>query len=256
MYTAVMLMSRVTSQAFRRKVAALVVAASPVILYSVLASLLADFLQHHLGILGDIVAWRWSAVAVGVIVIVLFVMLSSNTPAPTQPVPTAPQTTADRQALSRIRAFFRVYGEPAYESEKALLDRVSTFLIRAGDAQRSVGILIQHHVSDAAHNSFAAVRYALSQPASSQDLQHVQQLLGDWYYQYQAMTTWIHQGASHLQYSLPSQDLYKTWRVRDQKLLTALEDMMTEPEFEVLRERVLGVGWGEQFRERLEETRL
>jgi hypothetical protein len=251
-----MLMSRLTSQAFRRKVAVPAVAAILVILSGVVSNLLAEFLQDHLGVLGDIVAWRWSPVAVGVIVIVLFVMLSSSTPAPPRPVPTAPQTTADRQALSRIRAFFRVYGEPAYESEKHLLDLISTFLIRAGDAQRSVGILIQHHVSDAAHNSFAALRNALSQPASSQDLQQVQHLLGDWYEKYQWMTTWIHQGASHLQYSLPSQDSYKTWRVRDQKLLTALEDMMTEPEFEVLRERVLGVGWGESFRERLEETSL
>jgi|CXWL01.1.fsa_nt_gi hypothetical protein len=156
-----------------------------------------------------------------------------------------------REVLEHLRVLFQAYARPAFEAQVALLQRFVGGLGHGSEAiHHHLAILVERAIGEPSRSKCGELSRVLEE-AIAADASQVQITFGEFYYQYQAMTTWVIQCSQddpHFASELAKDDEYQSWLAKDREFLTRLRESIARTGLESLRDAVNGTGWGEGMR--------
>lgn len=145
--------------------------------------------------------------------------------------------------LRHVRAFHASYFSEAANVGIQTLQILTQEVARSKDSNASQWAgLLQRSVIDKAQFARTSFEAALKQQAS---LNEIQDLLGKFVREYQAVRTYIAISSKAVHSKLPEGAFFDNWRQSDDRLLQELRRLCGLPEFERLSRHVISVGWGE-----------
>lgn len=159
----------------------------------------------------------------------------------TESLPEASPGTSDEQK-KELASFFRAKAEPPLQAAHNILGTIIRSLQETGDVKRHLAILIDRFVRDSDRAALSGVVNAINTG------DNLQEAIGNMYEKYQWLTTWIHQGGEHADFSFNTDKNYARWKKLDEEFLRSLREIIARDGFEILRSKVKAVGWGEAFR--------
>lgn len=161
--------------------------------------------------------------------------------------------------FQELKVLYESWAEPAHarlmELFKAMTDKMQGTIAQTVDDKRLIllgRLATKFPMEYPAMSSDSALRSAISTNAGVDTLQ---ERFGDFYYGYQALTSWLHLLGDVIEEDNYGADesptsIYGLWKAADEKFLDHLKDLLPRAGFEALKGRVQTVGWGEQFRNR------
>ncbi|MFQ5914744.1 MAG: AAA family ATPase [Nitrospinota bacterium] len=162
----------------------------------------------------------------------------------------------DAKVRDQLEVLFNSTAYPAYSQAEKLFGRIVRRLLETSDDNRNriVGVLLNRFIIEADRPSQAQLQTALRQNgASAIEPRRLQRLFGDYFEKYQWIAEWIHRGGELIDFQFPYEPTYLEWRDEDKRFLEKLEEIVAREEFYRLRKKVLQVGWGEEFRNRVKD---
>ena len=152
----------------------------------------------------------------------------------------------------QLGILYRSVADSAYNQAHELLGRTAQGLrdTEGNLARQEVGVLLNRYVMEADRAARTKLAPALdSDAAPIDDSEHLQDLFGEYFEKYQHLAEWIDRTGRLIDFPefMGAPDYWR-WREVDREFLQRLRDLIAVSEFSRLRQHVLRVGWGEEFR--------
>jgi hypothetical protein len=149
------------------------------------------------------------------------------------------------QTAVEIQCFYHSWLRPTSENINHVIRLIMIAMHKHSDAAvRSQEGLIQREIVDNERAAFSRLSNALqgAERTSNADLQ---ERLGGYYRNYQNNRTWIAEGMKLTGLRLSHDAIFREWRRLDVDFLRELRRLSGPPRYDLLRQLIKEVGWGE-----------